>query len=834
MTRFGSIAKMKFRDPALLPVIGAYAAFVATWSYVGIAKYYSLTASVYDLGISMQSAYFLAGHDVSLSSLLHFLMARNGLAIFMIPVALTASYPLMIVIQSLVVGAAVFPIYGIAQLGGYRKHQSAIIGVSYLIFFPLSGLLWFDFHYQMFFVFLFLLAYYLSKKRMWKLSALMFVLSGLSRYPFMVFPFLFSIIIVIEIAYTGFLRHGRIAKEELNFSILLMGVSVVFLVGGYIASGNIANIPLHTGTSRNPILDFDTKMLTLLLLFAPLLFAPLLSHRAMILSMPFFYLLFTANSGAYTYPALFHGQYTSGIVPFLFVGLIEGLPRVHKLLNAVRLLFRKLLEHTHRLVIPKNGRSRMPERHRHARMPDTKAVLGVLCILAVSAIFMQPYGPLNYTTSNNFHIGAYTDVNMSVFNSLKSVLSLIPSNEPHVLIQNNIVEALPGPIGQIMLVPQYNVGPNITYGDVANNSFPTLEGTVTGVTPIDYAVADINDQNTLLQFGTSHFPNMLGLSKMLLSSHYYGVRAEENGVILIQRGYFGPIAFAPFYGYYPAMQFQSHGGTYTSGIFQLTDIRAGTIMWQGPNNNPFVQYLSLLPGIYSATFNIAGNSTSQNNVIYLAVTTDQGRIVLNSTIVHPNEITGSVSPTTIVVNFYVNNMISGLALVISSGGWNGTVSFFGAQVRQIATIPNSAVGGVTGMIGITPPVGTLAIANSTLNSFLPQNAIDSNLNTAWISSTNEARLTLYFPTSEEIEGVCMALGSVPSSFFNITVKPFSYGLEGVYQNTSFITGGNSGFTIIVIAFPATYCKKLELLCQSAVSLIRINEITLIPVVPSPI
>ncbi|MDG6999188.1 MAG: hypothetical protein JRN15_08750, partial [Nitrososphaerota archaeon] len=287
-------------------------------------------------------------------------------------------------------------------------------------------------------------------------------------------------------------------------------------------------------------------------------------------------------------------------------------------------------------------------------------------------------------------------------------------------------------------------------------------------------------------------------------------------------------------GYYPAMQFQSHGGTYTSGIFQLTDIRAGTIMWQGPNNNPFVQYLSLLPGIYSATFNIAGNSTSQNNVIYLAVTTDQGRIVLNSTIVHPNEITGSVSPTTIVVNFYVNNMISGLALVISSGGWNGTVSFFGAQVRQIATIPNSAVGGVTGMIGITPPVGTLAIANSTLNSFLPQNAIDSNLNTAWISSTNEARLTLYFPTSEEIEGVCMALGSVPSSFFNITVKPFSYGLEGVYQNTSFITGGNSGFTIIVIAFPATYCKKLELLCQSAVSLIRINEITLIPVVPSPI
>lgn len=669
-------------------------AFVLAWSYIGIAKFYSLSASVYDLGISMQSAYFLAGHYGSMNSLLGFLLARNGLAFLMIPVALTKDYPLMIAIQAAVVGAAAFPIYGISLCNRFSKLEASILATSYLIFFPLSGLLWFDFHYQMFFVFFFLLAYYFYKKRMFKISGATFLLAGLCRYPFMIFPFIFSIILLAEILLTRYSQQKEAEKPLLLFSITLMVLTLAFLVAGYVFIEGISNVSLHTGSTMDPLSDLDVKLLTIVILYAPLLFVPFFSYRAMILSIPFLYLIFTSNSGTYTYPSLLHLQYSSGIVPFLYIGFVEGLTHVHRLTGLIRYrnfwLMRRMLRHTDADV----SKSRLASRRRLEHASSKRATATVFFILAASSVFMQPYGPMNYVTGESFHFEFATDINMTVFNSLASVLSLIPANESHVLIQNNIVEALPGPIGVTLLVPQYDVGPNISYADIVNNSFPIAEGHTVGASPINYAVADVNDQNTLLQYGRPSFSNMLGICRMLLSSHFYGIKAEENGVILIQRGYDGSIIFMPFIGNYPATEFHSQNGTYRNGLLQTSNPIAETAVWYGPYADPYAAYLSLVPGKYSVSFAVASDNASLTNAIYLAVLTDGGRIVLNSTVVHGNEMTGTGSPASINIDFTLNDITSGIELRGISLGWNGTVILHNVQLTQVGTIPNGPINGI--------------------------------------------------------------------------------------------------------------------------------------------
>lgn len=679
------------RVPLSAIVVASYIVFISAWSYIGISKFYSLSATVYDLGISMQSAYFLAGHYGSMNSLIGFFLTRNGLAFLLIPVALTKDYPLMIVVQASVVGAAAFPIYGISLSKGASDFEATILATSYLIFFPLSGLLWFDFHYQMFFVLLFLSAYYFYKKRMFKISGALFLLAGLCRYPFMIFPFIFSVILLAEILLARYSQHRQAGKPLLLFSTTLMVVSLLFLVAGYILIGGVSKVSLHTGASMDPFLDLNIKLLTIVILYAPLLFVPFFSYRAMILSLPFLYLVFTSNTGTYTYPSLLHTQYSVGIVPFLYIGFMEGLSHTHRLTAAIISLTirfkRRMLKHSNGDI----SKLRSGGTRRRGYASSKRATLAVLLILAVSSIFMQPYGPMNYLTGESFHFEFATNVNMSVFNSLESVLSLIPSNESHVLIQNNIVEALPGPVGATLLVPQYDVGPNITYANIANNSFPTAEGNAVGTTPINFAVADINNQNTLLQYGKPAFPNMLGICRMLLSSHFYGIRAEENGIILLQRGYDGAVTYVPFVGDYHATEFLTQDGIHRSGLLQLHNPVAGTTVWFGPFADPYAAYLSLVPGVYTVSLSVGSVNASLTSAMYMAVLTDGGNVVLNSTVIHGAELAGLSSSTSINIDFTVGNMASGIEFQGVSLGWNGTVVLNNVQLKQISTIPNNGI-----------------------------------------------------------------------------------------------------------------------------------------------
>jgi uncharacterized membrane protein len=151
---------------APLAILSAiYAIYAAAWSYISIMRFLSLNAFILDLGVNIQFAW-----DALLrSSLPSFLQdfAHKGIVYLVAPVFLTGSYPAVLIFQSAFIGLGAFPIYGIARRALGSDAASLAMAASYLIYFPLAGVNWYDFHYQALFPTLFLLGYcfYLSGRR---------------------------------------------------------------------------------------------------------------------------------------------------------------------------------------------------------------------------------------------------------------------------------------------------------------------------------------------------------------------------------------------------------------------------------------------------------------------------------------------------------------------------------------------------------------------------------------------------------------------------------------------------------------------------------------------
>jgi uncharacterized membrane protein len=170
------------------------------WSYITIMRFYSLNSEVADLGLYQQELWLVYNAHWSFISFLWNFLARGTMFLFF-PISFFNSYPLTLSFQTLFLASAVFPIYGIGRKFLKSNLAALIISASYLIYFPLAGVNWFDVHNQAFFIPLFLYAYYFYLNKRYKLSLVFFILSGITKYPFIIFVVLFSIISFIEILY---------------------------------------------------------------------------------------------------------------------------------------------------------------------------------------------------------------------------------------------------------------------------------------------------------------------------------------------------------------------------------------------------------------------------------------------------------------------------------------------------------------------------------------------------------------------------------------------------------------------------------------------------------
>ncbi|MDG7043688.1 MAG: DUF2079 domain-containing protein, partial [Nitrososphaerota archaeon] len=168
------------RLPGTLVVI-SFLAYVVYWSTITILRYYALNAYVFDLGIFMQNGWVVLHQVHTLAELLSY-FAYNGIIYLVSPLTLLNSYPAILIFQSVVIALAVFPLYRIAVYFLGERLPAALIAVSYLLYFPLAGVNWYDAHYQAVFPTLFIFAYYFYLKGRFSPSAALFMLSALVRF----------------------------------------------------------------------------------------------------------------------------------------------------------------------------------------------------------------------------------------------------------------------------------------------------------------------------------------------------------------------------------------------------------------------------------------------------------------------------------------------------------------------------------------------------------------------------------------------------------------------------------------------------------------------------
>ena len=334
---------------------------------------------------------------------------------------------------------------------------------------------------------------------------------------------------------------------------------------------------LHNASFNAPdfglLTNIDTKISTILLILMPVLFLPLLAKKWLILFIPFLLLMFVTNNAIYQFPALFMLQYPTIFIPSIFIGSIYGLEYVNSETNDhSKLLTRTKSEYSRRLRNFKKLNFKIP-----------------MLIIVISLLFMtvyQPYGPFQNFSSEDYGLGNILASNHTEYNEINQLISLIPTDSPYVFFQNSMPEVLPRSLC-------YQGTPLMPYTVAQNFTHQLSNGTWTKVT-IDYAI--FNPYSSFFNIPGTPPYNMTAywFLRALLGTGNYGILAEENGMIVLEKNYKGePKFFSPYQRFIPASLLSTQGNRTPSTVYAINP--TGEAISFGP-------YTYLSPGNYKIQY----------------------------------------------------------------------------------------------------------------------------------------------------------------------------------------------------------------------------------------
>ena len=543
------------------------------------------------------------------------------------PISIFRSVQIFLIIQSSFLGFSAVIIYKISKLLIHNRLASLLLSASYLIYFPLAGVNWFDFHYQIFFIPVFLVAYYMELRSRLRISFILFIALGFIKFPYLIFTVIYSFSNLIFPDVKLKLYQQGISKKYFYTVLFIVSFSLFLIQYFYLELFAPTFITIHSTSIFNPLYNFKDKIITLLFIFGPFLFVPWLSRKWILLYFPYLYLLFFANNSSYYYPFTFQVWYASLYIPFVYLGTIDFLSK-H--------LFEKDNKRKYSRVFK--------WRFRFNKHIKVMFALGTVLILLICSFFLEPYGPYNNQTFNNFNLGPETNVNLQSFIGASQLAMIIPNNASYVLLQNDIALFFPRPNINNILVSQYNIGPNISLADVANNSFPFNGGSSSGIIRINYVLADVNNLHSLTEppYDPGYLPTY-SMVQLLLNSGYYGIVGEEYGSILLERNFNGNIA--PFYPF---------TNNYSSTLARI-DNSSFSLLNSSSYSNSFpygIRGTYLLPGSYDITASLSLERSISNGSFQMLVSFYNGA---NWTVVRTNAIKISKETATISVSLNLSN-----------------------------------------------------------------------------------------------------------------------------------------------------------------------------------
>ena len=571
--------------------------YILFWSIIVYEKLLALNQSVFDLSLFDQNLWSVIFQHGSLITYL-LSIPNNSFKFVLFPLSLFGNYTLLLVFQTIMLAVSAIPLYLFSLEQLKNRYVSVLISISYLIYFPLSGVNWFTIHFQAFFIFLFICGVYLFIRGKFISGLIFLFFAGTIKYPFEVFLIVFSIIFLIDSyrPFSYFQKKEGVRKYRISLMILLIMMIALFVVGRFSVGDPVVSV---TRTSNLfSLSSLSIKLYTILLIYGPFLFLPFFSKRWWVFNLALSMLIILSPNPNYYYPSLFKLQYSSSIIVFVFLGFIDALTNG----KIIGLLQRKNKPY-HEIV--------------------KKIVIISFMLILVGAVFFQPYGPLNDVTSDNFNLSQCTDYNITIFHEMQKMVSLIPKNDPYVLAQGNIVNIYPRVLPYNETVLSGGLYPNLT---IQTNNGKWL------LPRIDYVIVDpYNMVQFTYNYGGGKMMSMEQTFNLLLTKYKYGIYAEASGMTLLKKNYVGsPIYFSKLYLNIPIDSLWNGNNQYNG--FN------NTLKVNNSNYHLFfykvIPYF-LAPGTYNFNFSFKANNISNRNLMILNVVNYRNGYILAT-----NNVTG--------------------------------------------------------------------------------------------------------------------------------------------------------------------------------------------------
>lgn len=189
-------------------VICALIVYIFFWSLIDVLQQFNFQQFVFDSGII----------SLTMNSIIHYhyaqyIMYMTGFSLLRIvfsPLILIDGITGMLIIQEIFLALPSLTLYKIARKKSINQFASMIISLSYLLYFPLAGLNYFNFHFQAFFILFFLLGYYQFLRGKYISSTIFLFLSGIVRFPYLAFPAILMLMILIE----TYLKRNKMEKRR--------------------------------------------------------------------------------------------------------------------------------------------------------------------------------------------------------------------------------------------------------------------------------------------------------------------------------------------------------------------------------------------------------------------------------------------------------------------------------------------------------------------------------------------------------------------------------------------------------------------------------------------
>lgn len=478
--------------------------FAIIFCYISIMRYLSLTENVLDLGVNAELLYGVLRGGLFATPSNPYPIAFAKLIYIPLGVIYYAYSKewILLIYQNIFLSLSPIALYFIGKQSGLTKRMSIIVEILFFLYYPFSGVYWFDFHMMAFFPtpFLFGIFMYRKNSRMW--IPLLFI-AAITDY---MAPIIVGWFLIIEI---GKKLKNQESFRKLSpelFSILIL--FIIFLLPTLYTMhpyySNYLNVQNNIGLYLTPTLKYDFVLRVLL----PLLFIPLAGIEYFSMIIPF--AAFVLFNNYAPYQSLLFFQYPALYTPIVMFSLIVGLSRIEHSL--------------------KNSKSKF------LSMKGLKIITAYL--LVINILFFSFYTPIGdmytgtidkntlepqLTGANQYYDIAAKMAPKPYDSAIFAMMSYVPAGSS-VLVQGNLPELMQNHVAY-MGICKGNPAPQYILNDPYNYQF--------------YNALPVASPGINFTF--------IGASNHYMLNYNYGLYSSYEGATLYELNYSGqPVSFTPF------------------------------------------------------------------------------------------------------------------------------------------------------------------------------------------------------------------------------------------------------------------------------------------------